>query len=440
MIIITALIPTYLWCSSNDLGLPILPIAALTFLPTHAFPLLNEHRQIRSYSDLSQFIAAGTVAGFLILATASWYFTVTRLKVNPGSYIAFGENPRSYTVLWTALTLFAAFTIADPAGWINLDGGTFAIVRAITGSTGIFSLFALYYRWGQGKLDSKSKLYLVILSGFILTSSIVGLLLYRGAAYFLTANIGYFLGSRRLPIKTLAVGLALFSFLQLGKAAMRGAHSDRLVQPWDYPAWFSEWAELSLQPLISSKAEGEKQEDSATISDRTGLIHLLLLTQSQTPENRPFLLGYTYEPVPELLVPRIFDPGKIWANEGTFRLNIYYGKQTRDSVYKTTIGWGLLAEAYANFGFVGCGMLGCILGSFYGWTASWARNTPLLSARSLFSILILLSTLTTEYCATSYISTLFQSSASLWLFSVLLMEKFQPDKRQVSTMSPSGVL
>lgn len=435
LIIFAALLPVYLWSSSENLGLPILPIAALTFVPTHAFPLLYEHRQIRDFPVFNQFIAACTVTGFLAIATASWYLIVSRFQVRSTPFMALADNPQSYSALWIALLLFSAFSLTNRAGWINWDVGVYSLVRALIGSTGILSIFAFCYRWGLGKLNAQEKTVITVLIGCAIAADAASLLLYQVIAYFLIANIGYFLGSRNFPVIPLVIGLALFSFLQLGKAGMREAHNVRLVEPWDYPAWFAEWSDFSIQSLLSPKSEENKQAESATINDRAGLIHLLLLTQDQTPEKRPYMLGITYLPIPELLIPRILSSEKIWANEGTFLLNIYYGKQTRQSVYKTTIGWGLLAEAYANFGFVGCGLLGVLVGGFHGWSASWARNMPLLSARTLFSVLVLLSTLSTEYCATSYVSTLFQSSASLWLFSILLMEKVQPDRKQVLSQS-----
>src|SRR5206468_2846385 len=82
-------------------------------------------------------------------------------------------------------------------------------------------------------------------------------------------------------------------------------------------------------------------------------MQLLLFVQAASPDDVPFMDGETYAILPTLLVPRILMPNKPASHEGTYLLNIHYGIQTRDDTAKTTIGFGLLNEAFANFGYIG---------------------------------------------------------------------------------------
>ncbi|NEO61399.1 MAG: hypothetical protein F6J98_13545, partial [Moorea sp. SIO4G2] len=125
----------------------------------------------------------------------------------------------------------------------------------------------------------------------------------------------------------------------------------------------------------------------------------------------------------QLLVPRILNPNKIRSNEGTYILNINYGIQTREATNTTTIGWGLMNEAYANFGILGCAGLAVFMGTFYGKVTQWSINAPILSAQSLFAVLILTFAFQTEWSAGVYVAALFQSSTVLGAIVVVLMKK-----------------
>ena len=194
---------------------------------------------------------------------------------------------------------------------------------------------------------------------------------------------------------------------------------------WQYPAWFSEWAGYSVNYLsglnnqisTGQQSGGERQ----SLLERSSLIHLLLMVQDKSPEQIPFLKGKTYEIIPELLVPRIFNPNKIRSHEGTYRLNIHYGRQTREATNTTTIGWGLLNESYANYGWLGSITLGVILGTLYGWVTRLSINMPILSLESLLTVLFLAYAFQTEWTAGVYVAALAQSSFIIAFIAILFM-------------------
>ena len=137
----------------------------------------------------------------------------------------------------------------------------------------------------------------------------------------------------------------------------------------------------------------------------------------------PFMYGDTYVIVPELLIPRIFYPDKPISHEGTSRLNIHYGFQTREQTETTTLGFGLLNESYANFGLIGMALLAVTMGAYYGWVERWAAAVPLLSLRGLFAITVVSFSFQTEFAAGVYAAALSQSLVALLGLSMFVVRK-----------------
>jgi len=108
-------------------------------------------------------------------------------------------------------------------------------------------------------------------------------------------------------------------------------------------------------------------------------------------------------------------------------LNIHIHRQTYHDTLKTTIAWGLLPEAYANFGFIGCAGIGAVLGAFYGFVTRLAIGTPAFSARTMFCVLVLsLALASTEWTAGVYAATLFQSSVPILGIRFAFMKRQRP--------------
>ena len=233
------------------------------------------------------------------------------------------------------------------------------------------------------------------------------------------------MGRQQVPWIPIILVLICISFLHYGKAEMRtkywGGLQQHFVQPWEYPAWYGEWIDYSVKYLSNEKSRKET-EQKASFVERSSVIQMLLIAQTKTPKDVPYLGGATYAIIPRLLVPRILNQNKIRSHEGTTLLSIHYGLQTRKATLSTTIGWGLLSEAYANFGLAGCGGLAIILGTAYGQATRWSLNTPLLSSRSLFGVLMISCAAQTEWTAGVFVSALFQSVVLLVVINFVFMK------------------
>src|SRR5262245_14600840 len=108
----------------------------------------------------------------------------------------------------------------------------------------------------------------------------------------------------------------------------------------------AEWVETGLARITS----GDHYSSSI---ERASLLPMLIRVQRLAPNDVPFREGEAYALLPGMLVPRFLEPDKI-ASQGSMNiLNIRFGLQSVEEANKTAIGWGLIAEAYANFGYLG---------------------------------------------------------------------------------------
>ncbi|OBQ20697.1 hypothetical protein [Anabaena sp. AL93] len=410
-----SLLSVYLWCAGKAFGVPIFPIFSVTYLWTSALPLLLKNPGVFKYSNSERFFASMTVTGFLLLSTLIWYQFVKRFPQPKAYYRTIGIH-KGENIFLGVLFISNLFTIFIPYISLYLDRGTFPIIRGAILALSAIATFAMSYRFGKGKLSQINKiLYLVLLTANIISSAI-GFLLVGSLSLFLIAIISYSIGKNKFPVIFAVIIFSLFAVLHTGKASMRQLywHQTIAIQPWQYPAIFGEWFDFGLKGLFSQKEESGNSGQS--IIERSSVIQQLLLTQSSTKLGQPLLYGSTYSIIPQLLIPRIFNPNKIISHEGTTILNVYYGIQTREDTLTTTIGWGLLAEAYANFGLLGCGLLACICGTVYGYIGLISINAPVFSDRYLLSILFFSYAFQTEFTAGVYVAALFQSLVTLFIF------------------------
>lgn len=422
LIAFAALLPLYLWCSGKALGMPIFPVFALTFLWTCALPLVSKHSRIIFYYPSNIYFASVTVAGTLLLGTFIW-FQFVKFPPAPPKYYRVLKGQGSDGFLLIIIVAAILFNMSSLGGWFVLEGGTFALIRATILGLNVLSVFVLSYRCGTRELSkNKSNVFLALLAFYMITSA-ASLLLVSALSIFLLVAIAFTVGRQQVPWLPIIIVLICLWPLHYGKHEMREKYWEdsqaHFVQPLEYPAWYAEWIGYSFDYF---KSTASKKAEQQSFLERASLIHLLLMAQTLTPKHVPYLSGATYTIIPDLLVPRILNKNKIRSHEGTYMLNIHYGLQTRKDTLKTTIGWGLLNEAYANFGLSGCAGLAIILGAAYGQATRWSMNAPLLSSRSLFAVLIISFAFQSEFTAGVYVAALFQSLVPLGVITFVFMK------------------
>jgi hypothetical protein len=426
LITAAALLPIYLWCAKRALGMPIFPLFSLTFIWTYALPLLSNTPEIILYSPEQHLMAGLIISGSLTLATFVWFPFVSNNPAPPKKFLNI-ERGKGENFFLFCLGLSVIFNIYVRAGWFFFDGGTFALIRSIIIALHALGTFVLSYRLGAKELTKRqSQWFYLLLTIFMVTDS-AGLLLVGAASSFVLAVAAFSIGRKKIPLKVVIITMTCLVFLHYGKAEMRGKYwaygGSALVQPWQYPAWYAEWTGYSINYLTHEKnSTTSTTPEKQSFLERSSVVQLFLLAQDKTPKVVPYLNGATYAIIPELLIPRFLSSNKIASHEGTYLLNIHYGKQTRQDTTTTTIGWGLLAEAYANFGEMGCAGLALILGIAYGQITRWTINAPLLSDRSLLGIVTVSFSFQSEFSAGVLVAAAFQSVVVIGVIVILLMK------------------
>jgi hypothetical protein len=423
LIIAASWFPALLWIRKKMGGFPIFPVFALTYTWTFGLPLIYEHPIVALFRADDQLFAAFSVTGFLLIGTAVWYFVRERRTKIPRRCLAMRERGAD-TIFLGILLISIAFTAAVNGGWLNISSGFYSIFRSIILAIQSLACFALSYRLGRSELHGPKKMIFKVLMAIVVIVSLPPLLMINSMSLVVLAAFGYVSGSGKVPWISFMAAIALFGFLQLGKGEMRdhywGDADQGPVQPLEYPAFFKEWLSTSFDQLKAPVTRDEDEKRS--LVERASLMQLLLYEQTLS-SSVPFMFGETYSIVPQLLIPRILYPGRATTHEGTSRLNIHYGFQTREQTETTTLGFGLLNEAYANFGLAGMAMLAIALGGFYGWIEGWAAVVPLLSVRGLFAITVASFSFQTEFAAGVYAAALLQATCGVLLLSAFTMQK-----------------
>ena len=420
VVAVAAMLPVYLWCAGRVGGVPLFPLFSISYLWTYAYPLASGNPDVESFGEDLTLSAGLTVAAALIVGTFVWYLVVRRPYRLPPRIREMVGGKGDYLLI-AMIAGAALLTMSVNAYWAIFSEGVFSIVRSSLVGLSSVGIFTVAYRLGRGELTRIKKVAFIATFLFYLVTQMVTLLLVGGLVAIALFAIGLAIGGRRIPWAWIGGLLVVFAFLHAGKSDMREQYwyPPQPIQPWHYPEFFAEWIEFGVHKISNP----DPSEIAQPLYERVGLVHLLLRVLDESPRQTRYLMGETYAVIPQLLVPRIFDPDKPSAHEGTTILNMHYGLQSREETLSTTIGWGLLNEAVANFGVVGILLFGIFTGGVYGWVTRMTADAGLLSLRMLVAITFMAFAIQTEFTAGVYVSALFQSLVALFALSIFFMRR-----------------
>ena len=414
-----ALLPSYLWCRGKVQGTPIFPLFCAMYLITHAFQLIVFPEGFKDYASDAIWRAALTVSGFLLLGTLAWWFWLDRPRTQPVDCLILGGES-GISVLLFVTGACAGFTLASLADWTGqLPTGVFTTINGFIGGLNKCAVFMLAMLWGARKMRSSQVFWFVMFFLSYCTAEAASLLLVSAIQISFVMVAGYFMGRKAVPWGMIAVIVVVSTILHAGKGEMRTHYWEigqrHIVQPWRYPDLFAEWMKNSFDALAFQHQGGA--EKSPTIFQRSDVIHLLLQAQQMTPSEVSFLSGQTYAIIPDALLPRILYSAKTSPHDSTTLLNVAYGNQTWETARTTSIGWGLLNEAYANFGMAGCCGLALVLGAFCALVTRWSIGLPPTSLATLVGAFTMSFMLQTEVTAAIFITSYVQGLFALFIFT-----------------------
>lgn len=406
--LVLATYPALRWAKRADNRFPLFEVLMLTTANTSALPILGSGEHLRMY-PIDTITTGGTA---VLLYQLIAIITHTLVRGWPGRSTFFTREVLSRDlnryvgyalVLTTAYTYVATFLDVIP---YDLAG----VFRAGFGGVGIVAAFVQARRWGLGELNLRDRIFFTVNLAIQVLIQFSTLFLVGGISLTVLAIVGYVSGSKRLPIVAIAAAIAVISVLHTGKSTMRAQYWEnsgtrRQVAPGELPGFYSTWITASFDEQETSGG----RRTSSSLLERTSLFQMLCLVASRTPDPLPFLNGKTYEDIPGQLVPRFFWPEKPGAHVSTTTLSVYFGLQREEDTVKTTIGFGLLAEAYANFGLFGVGLLGCFMGLLYKKVEALCCESPLLSYAGLLQIVLMAWSFQTEFPLSMWLSSLFQA-------------------------------
>jgi hypothetical protein len=101
-------------------------------------------------------------------------------------------------------------------------------------------------------------------------------------------------------------------------------------------------------------------------------------------------------------------------------LNIHFGFQTAEDTRSTAIGWGLIAEAFANFGYPGVLGMGIVIGIIAGFFMRLSSGAAPTSTGTFLGIVGLMTLINMEADFSNLITNLFQACVSILLLLAAL--------------------
>ena len=401
---VLSLVPGLLWARSGGSRFPVFETILLLCANAYAIPLLNAREQLAAYP--AEVI---TKAGFAVVVyQLSAILTYVSIRGVPGRSGFWRESVITRDIerliVYGLISSTLYIWVSTFTTWIPADLGS--VLRAVFFGVSTLCTFVSTQRLGRGEMARNEKfvLFFTLIPQLILMS--VGLLLIVPLGLIGIALLGYLSGGKRIPWLVIGVCFALIAVLHTGKTKMRTKYWDEgypaptLTQ---LPSYFAEWIEFGLQPTSGDKSVGHK------LIERSSLMHIMCLVVSITPERQDYLYGKTYTYVLPQLIPRLFYPNKPRSHIATYELGIYYGLQDEEATNTTTIAFGLLTEAYANFGFYGCIMLGAFWGFWLKKLQIWSTFSPMFSFAGLSMVLLTAWSFNAELTMAAWASSLEQA-------------------------------
>jgi len=417
LVVIPVLLPAAIWWRGGQQGIPILPVISAIYFLYYGAPLLGG--DLGFYDSSEVVAAAGTVGVFLVVASlACWPFQRVRGRstVSAQSLISDRNITRVVFAGLIAGILFQLLVSADAFGWL---GTFFGVVRQVALTLSAVACYLLGYARAAGLLTGRQWTQALAALIVLILLSISGLFLVGGLMEMLAAFLGYIVAAKRIPWATLATVFALVVVLHSGKGTIRQRYwvyqSNSMAGSYftQIPEIMSEWAEDGTVALLTG-------DTGQSILQRASLLNMVLFVERSTPDAAPYLDGETYALLPQMLVPRFLAPDKLASQAAMELLNIHYGLESAEEARVTAIGWGLIAEAYANFGIWGVVGIGAFFGALCGFFVRLSIGAPPVSTPMFVSIAAMMALLNVEQDFSYLMVTLAQTVIAVLIAGVLL--------------------
>lgn len=424
-------VPTFAWVRHRRPGIPIAPLLAVQTLLVYGLPIVLRNEALDNFTP-AEIDRAGLEIGLFALAIAAgWSLAYAPKPRAARHFYGIGLTLRDGTMRlarWslTLLGIGFAFEFGNASGLAApvfdlLPGGSFSLIRAICSAAAIGGALLGAYCLGNGLFPRPQRVAFWAMFWGTFVLQITGFLLSGAIGIVSAVLVGLYFGRRQPPWKFAIIIFSVFAFLNISKFEMRAKYwqTDAEYAPnslGNIPTMMWEWSATSVDILTGEIDTRRDDVEKQRLSDRINNLGILLFVQDAvTRGGYPTLNGETYTLIPQLLVPRIVWKDKPRAHEGQVTLNVHFGRQSVEETLVTYIAWGLLPEAYGNFGpFWGALICGIFLGAGFGWVEARVRPYPLASIQAFLILVLAVQTVTSfEMVASVWITTMFQALISI---------------------------
>lgn len=419
-------------------GVPLMPVIVVQQFLISALPIISNHEIVTTYPQA--FVTKAGIEVMVFCCSLAIFWRLGMQSFAPGSaaaYVLVGverNGMAGLSRLGFSLVLAAtAFLALQDLNLIDvvlqfLPNGVYPILGAVIAAASACGFFLLAMITGSGEMTPTQRTLFWLMMAINCLISASSLLLSSVAVVVSSVAIGFFWSTGRIPWRFLVLMAVMISFLNSGKYEMRerywhGEDEDpsgpAAISLGDMPGFYAEWVQCSVSSLtgvttVPAGTRGSSQvnsTDQGLLQRLNNLQNILFVIDAMETNHVTPLNGETYAIIPPLLVPRILWPSKPRTHEGQVRLNVHFGRQLLDSTFTTYIAWGLLAEAYGNFGPIkGVILLGGFLGLFFAWSENFTARKPLFSTEGFVTFAVFMGLANSyEMVASVMITSIFQS-------------------------------
>ncbi len=437
MVVVASLLPTALWISRGRAGVPILPGLATLSILYYAVPLVRGREDLIEYSQASIMMAAITISLYLLAATLASYLFLRKVRAPEKQLLGLLSDVQLKKVVFYGLVLGTLFLLGTLAGVVRSLGPFFGLARSVALTAMVVSCYFLGVARGRGVIRGRSWLLSIGILALAVLISWSSLLLVGGLTFLLAAGVGFVTTRGRIPWIALACSVFLISVLHAGKEEMRNRHwrqgQDAIgrTSVLSLPSLIFEWFETGLGQI-------GKAPQGRSVIDRASLLQILLRVQYLTPAYVDYMRGETYALIPGMLAPRFLVPGKTKSQAGMDALNIRYGILTVEGTEKTAVGWGLTAEAYANFGLLGVVGIGLVVGFFSGALTRASARAAVVSFPTLMAVAVMVGLINIELDLGGIVTSLLQSGAAVFVL-VTVLRLLPQSRRSIGRLREAGL-
>jgi hypothetical protein len=425
--------------SSRAIGVPLAPMVLVQQIFLYAMPILVNPGLMAQYPESLITTAGLEVLVYSLAFAVSWAMAMGAMRSSPPICYALTEMKRDgagkLRVLSLGLIVFSTgYSVLDRLGMTApivaaLPAGSSSIVAALLAAAATCGFFIGSLLIGANEMPTLAKqAYWLMLAAncYIVASSF---LLSSACTFVMSVIIGLFWSSGKIPWRLIIIIGAVFSFLNVGKDAMRdrywrttGVNNIPDFTLAEMPGHYAEWIQSSTDAISGSGTVAKRwqadlgeaaaaKENQTLLARVNNLQNLLYVEDAVTVRHLQPLNGSTYTIIPLLLIPRVLLPDKPRSHEGQVMLNVHFGRQDLNSTLDTYIAWGLLPEAYGNFGpWTGAVILGIAMGVFFAFLEKWTADKLVVSLEGFVAFTIFLGIANSyEMVASVLVTSVFQA-------------------------------